>query len=82
MFSIESKGQVGNNEKYGILRNTEPLDYETARSHEISVRATVRYLSLIMRKTDFCICENKGADQRLCFSYTDSPMPLLLKSEV
>ena len=41
-----------------------------------------------MRKPDFCICENKDADQlrgnreadqRLCFRYTDSTIPLLPK---
>ena len=39
-----------------------------------------------MRKPDFCICENKDADQlrgnreadlRLCFCYIDSTIPLL-----
>ena len=44
-----------------------------------------------MRKTDFCLCENKGADQlrgnreadqRLCFRYTDSIFSLLLISEM
>ena len=44
-----------------------------------------------MRKPDFCICENKGADQlcgnrttdqHLCFHYTDSTIPLLSKSEI
>ena len=44
-----------------------------------------------MRKPDFCLCENKGADQlrgnreadqRLCFRYTDSIFPLLLISEI
>ena len=44
-----------------------------------------------MRKPDFCICENKDADQlcgnheadhRLCFRYTDSTVPLLPKSEI
>ena len=30
----------------------------------------------------FCICENKDADQRLCFRYIDSTIPLLTKSEV
>ena len=39
----------------------------------------------------FCICENKGADQlrgnreaeqRLCFRYTDSTIPLLSKYEI
>ena len=40
----------------------------------------------LMRKPDFCLCANKGADQlcsnctadqRLCFRYTDSTIPLL-----
>ena len=44
-----------------------------------------------MRKPDFCICENKDADQlrgnrdadqRLCFRYTDRIIPLLPKSEI
>ena len=44
-----------------------------------------------MRKPAFCICENKDADQlrgnreadqRLCFRYTDSTIPLLPKSEM
>ena len=44
-----------------------------------------------MRKPDFCLCENKGADQlrgnheadqRLCFRYMDSIFPLLLISEI
>ena len=45
-------------------------------------------MSLVMRKPAFCICENKDADQlrgnreadqRLCFRYTDSAIPLLPK---
>ena len=44
-----------------------------------------------MRKPAFCICENKDADQlrgnreadqRLCFCYMDSTIPLLSKSEI
>ena len=44
-----------------------------------------------MRKPTFCICENKDADQlrgnleadqRLCFRYIDSTIPLLSKSEM
>ena len=44
-----------------------------------------------MRKLDFCICENKDADQlrvnreadqRLCFRYIDSTIPPLPKSEI
>ena len=43
-------------------------------------------LSSVMRKPAFCICENKDADQlrgypeadqRLCFRYMDSTIPLL-----
>ena len=49
------------------------------------------YISLVVRKPAFCICENKDADQlrgnreadqRLCFRYTDSTIPLLSKSEI
>ena len=48
-------------------------------------------MSRIVRKQDFCLGENKGADQlrgnreadqRLCFRYSDSTIPLLLKSEI
>ena len=44
-----------------------------------------------MRKPDFCIWENRGADQlcrnwaadqRLCFRYIDSAIPLLFKSKI
>ena len=44
-----------------------------------------------MRKPDFCLCENKGADQlrsnceadqRFCFRYTDSTLSLLIKYEI
>ena len=44
-----------------------------------------------MRKPDFCICENKDADQlrgnheadqRLCFRYSDSMILLLSKSKI
>ena len=49
------------------------------------------HLSLVMRKLAFCICENKDADQlrsnreadqRLCFRYMDSTIPILSKSEI
>ena len=48
-------------------------------------------MSCIMRKPTFCMCENKGADQLgsnceadlcLCLWYTDSTIPLLLKSKI
>ena len=49
------------------------------------------YMSLVVRKPAFCICENKNADQlrgnreadqRLCFRYIDSTLPLLPKYEI
>ena len=48
-------------------------------------------LSRVVRKPDFCLCENKGADQlrsnceadqRLCFRYSDSTIPLLLIAKI
>ena len=49
------------------------------------------HMSLVMRKPDFCISENKDADQlrgnreadqRLCFHYTDSTIPLIPKYQI
>ena len=48
-------------------------------------------MSHVMRKQAFCICENKDADQlrtnreadqRLCFRYLGSTIPLLPKYEI
>ena len=48
-------------------------------------------MSRVVGKPDFCLGENKGADQlrsnceadqRLCFRYTDSTIPLLSKSKI
>ena len=48
-------------------------------------------MSGIVRHPDFCVCENKDADQlptnceadqRLCFRYTDSTISLLVKTEI
>ena len=60
----------------------------------ISYGKSFKYFSdmnLVMRKPDFCICENKDADQlrgnreadqRLCFRYIDGATPLLSISEI
>ena len=57
----------------------------------VAQQAGLSHISLVMRKPFFCICENKDADQlrgkreadqRLCFRYTDSTIPLLPKSEI
>ena len=47
-------------------------------------------MSRVMRKPALCICKNKAdqlrgnheADQRLCFRYINSTIPLLSKSEI
>ena len=48
-------------------------------------------MSRVLRKPDFCICEDKDADQlrgdreadqRLCFRYINSTIPLLSKYEI
>ena len=40
-----------------------------------------RQTSLPMKKPTICICENKDADQHLCFRHTDSTIPLLTISK-
>ena len=56
-----------------------------------NTKITMSKMSLCMRKPTICIGENKDADQlrgdreadqRLCFRYSDSTIPLLLKSEI
>ena len=56
-----------------------------------SLGFVIYYMSRIVRKPDFCLCENKGADQlrsnceadqRLCFRYSDSTIPLLLIAKI
>ena len=60
-------------------------------SDTVSTCDRALYLRRRMGKPTICIGENKGAnqllgnreaDQRLCFRYTDSTLPLLLKSEI
>ena len=61
-------------------------------SHENKLAYSTRnHMSRVVRKPAFWICENKDADQlrgnreadqRLCFRYTDSIIPLLSKSEI
>ena len=55
------------------------------------IMLTCFHMSHVVRKPFFCICVNKDADQlrgnheadqRLCFRYTDSTIPLLSKSKI
>ena len=58
---------------------------------DVWFEGAIRKMSLVIRKPDFCICENKDADQlrgkseadqRLCFRYIERTIPLLSKSEI
>ena len=62
-----------------------------SKSINLYIIGLIRYMSLLMGKPTICIGENKDADQlrgnreadqRLCFRYSDSTIPLLLKSEI
>ena len=57
----------------------------------IKIKRCAQQMSRLMGKPTICIGENKDADQlrgnreadqRLCFRYSDSTIPLLLKSEI
>ena len=61
------------------------------QTYGMSIHTAKNQMSRVVRKPVFCICENKDADQlrgnreadqRLCFRYTDSTIPLLPKSEI
>ena len=76
-----SKSKISNKYLKAFPRNN------TLTSVALAVALSVLYISCIARKSDFCICENKGADQlcgdrasdqRLCFHYTDSTTHILL----
>ena len=64
------------------------LQVRTLNCDTDELRHLIYNMSLVMVKPAFCICENKDtdqlrgnceADQRLCFHYTDSTIPLLPK---
>ena len=74
--------------------NLLPIYYQfmdTLKLAVIILNFNYRDLIRVVRKPAFCICENKDADQlrgnreadqRLCFRYIDSMIPLLSKSEI
>ena len=63
----------------------------TKSSNSMKPRSAAQEMSRLMGKPTICIGENKGADQlrgnreadqRLYFRYSESTIPLLLKSEI
>ena len=66
-------------------------NFSTPRILNNQIQVKRQQMSRVMRKPGFCICENKDADQlrgnreadqRLCFRYIDSTIPLLSKSKI
>ena len=73
-----------------VLKGAVIFGHDPSAISERRCRSVLLYLSRVVRKPAFCICENKGADQlrgnreadqRLCFRYIDSTIPLLSKSK-
>ena len=67
------------------FQNTDKFNFKSSEAKDRND------MSRVVRKPAFCICENKDADQlrgnreadqRLCFRYTDSTIPLLPKSKI
>ena len=85
-FSIfERHSTKTNNVAFAHIVGSDQSD----QSHRFALTELPRTYELRCEKTSFCICENKDADQlrgnreadqRLCFRYTDSIIPLLPKS--
>ena len=91
LFLSESSHYFGANSP---VRNFERKVPEESSREELVLERTVpeprNFMSRVLRKPAFCICENKDADQlrgnreadqRLCFRYIDSTIPLLSKSK-
>ena len=74
-----------------LFSHMQKVDFLMTQLISVKCLGSMDDMSRVMRKPDFCICENKDADQlrgnreadpRLCFRYTDSTIPLLSKSEI
>ena len=74
-----------------ISEKTEKDNIVSPKKMESQKNCNRSEMSRIMRKPAFCICKNKDedqlrgnreADQRLCFRYIDSTIPLLPKAEI
>ena len=64
---------IPSTKKKGKLSRTESTQVQVNNS---------RKMSHDVRKPNFCICENKDADQCPCFRYTDSTIPLFHKYQI
>ena len=85
----ESKPQVTDEMFQGMINKAKEQRQQQLIAQQVPREMTLQYN--ILCEPTICICENKGADQlrgnceadqHLCFHYTDSAIPLLLKSEI
>ena len=74
-----------------VIANVERTCFSLMQTTKIQLSLHIYNMSRVVRKPAFCIYENKDADQlrgnreadqRLCFRYMDSTIPLLPKSEI
>ena len=65
-----------------LTRLTYRMGLEPVSLHPYVCPHLETYMSLGRRKPTICICENKDADQRLCFRHSDRTIPLQLVSKV
>ena len=88
--SLTSATQMSENVVF-VLGNCKVEQKISLNSKILSLFIASNEMSRVMRKPTFCICENKDADQlrgnreadqRLCFRYIDSTIPLLSKSKI
>ena len=92
VFALNTRTHTHSNSfKNNVLHKQKYKSLEWVDLHLLMITVLIHYLSRLMGKPTICIGENKDADQlrgnrvadqRLCFRYTDSTIPLLLKSEI
>ena len=67
-----------------LISRVNTWDYSACGTGKVGSSVSIHHLLNELRheKTCFGISENKGSDHHLCFSYIDSTIPLLPKSEI
>ena len=93
-YNLDPAGEISDDKMWTALESVQLKETIEALPDKLGMLQLTRkkdYLSRVMRKPAFCICENKDADQlrgnreadqRLCFRYTDTTIPQLSKSEI
>ena len=95
MYNLhELQHRKTNNVVFVQIKDSDQPVYKECLNQSLCVpmkKFKLSYMSRVVRKPAFCICENKDADQlrgnheadqRLCFRFTDSTISLLPKYEI